>query len=337
MLLYPGFNFVPVGTTDFKTVMEDGQESLFMHAPASLDFQPPPGIYSVQATYGIQRIAVSDAGCIQAKPDGIGVSIVLRHGGEETILTHNEINPFQTATDVGPQHLAYTGIEVAEGDTLTYRVDAGPAGKNVSCDWTYVRDLMLVQSSAANAPASRNARAVAAGHAPVNRDAYPGFNLAPLQSGLRVVVDEGKKSVFLHAPATLSFAPDAGRYRITATFGLQSVAVSDPGCRKAGADGVGTSLVLRHGSKETRLWHAEVDPFRSAGDLGAHQAMVAAVDVAPGDQIDWRVDPGHGGENTSCDWSYLRDVVFTRNDTGAANRPAAQPDTSKTGMQKTDH
>ncbi len=335
MLLYPGFNLMPVGTHDFKTVMEDGQESLFMHAPASLDFQPPPGIYSVKATYGIQRIAVDDPGCIQSKPDGVGVSIVLRHGGEETILSHNEINPFEIAADVGPQQLALAGVEVAEGDTLTYRVDAGPSGKNVSCDWTYVRDLMFVQSSAANAPASRNAAAV--GHAPVNRDAYPGFNLAPLETGLRIIVDDGKKSVFLHAPATLSFAPAAGRYRITATFGLQSVAVSDPGCRKAGADGIGASLVLRHGSKETRLWHGRSIRSAAPATFGAHQAMVAAVDVAPGDRIDWRVDPGHDGQNTSCDWSYLRDVVFKRNDVGAADRPATQPDASRKGKQKTDH
>lgn len=298
MLLYPGFNLVPVGSTDFKTVMEDGQESLFMHAPASLDFQPAPGRYSVKATFGIQGIAVHDTGCIKAIPDGIGVSIILRHDGEETVLSHSQIDPFHVARDVGPQRLDVTGIEVAEGDTVTYRVDSGPAGKNVSCDWSYVRDLQFVRQPGATAAESR--------------DMYPGFNIASLTTGLRVVIDEGKPSVFLHAPATMSFAPAAGRYRISATFGLQSVALSDPGCRKAGADGVGASLVLRHGSKQTRLWHAELDPYRNERDAGPHQALVAAVQIMPGDEVDWRIDPGHGGDNTSCDWSYVRDFVFAR-------------------------
>jgi hypothetical protein len=324
MLLYPGFNLIPVGTTTFKTVMEDGQESLFMHAPASLDFKPSPGRYAVTGTFGIQRIAVNDAGCIRAKPDGIGVSIVLRHGDNESVLLHNEINPFQVARDAGPQRLSINGVDVAEGDIVTYRVDAGPEGKNVSCDWTYVRDLLFAPSSAAATPAL-----------PVNSKPYPGFNLAPRESTLRIVVDEGKESVFLHAPATVSFAPDAGRYRIAATFGLQSIAVSDAGCRKAGADGIGASLVLRHGNRETRLWHGEVDPFRNAADRGPHQADVAAVDVAAGDLVDWRVDPGHGGGNTSCDWSYLRDVVFSR---GRAGSPNAVPrKTEAAGGAKNNH
>lgn len=323
MLLYPGFDFIPVGTTDFKTVMEDGQESLFMHAPAALDFQPPPGRYSARATFGIQRIAVNDAGCIKAIPDGIGVSMVLRHYGEETILSHREIDPFHEPKDVGPQRLDVAGIEVAEGDTVSYRVDAGPAGKNVSCDWSYVRDLLFTPQSGAAAAD--------------NRGMYPGFNIAPLTTGLRVVVDEGKPSVFLHAPGTITFAPQAGHYRITATFGLQSVALSDPGCRKAGADGIGASLILRHGSKETRLWHAEVDPYRNERDRGPHQAALASVDITPGDEVDWRIDPGHGGNNTSCDWSYVRDFVFARGGAGAKTTAAPPANADHPGAKRSGH
>ena len=70
--------------------------------------------------------------------------------------------------------------------------------------------------------------------------------------------------------------------------------------------------MLRHGSKQTRLWHAELDPYRNERDAGPHQALVAAVQIMPGDEVDWRIDPGHGGDNTSCDWSYVRDFVFAR-------------------------
>ena len=36
------------------------------------------------------------------------------------------------------------------------------------------------------------------------------------------------------------------------------------------------------------------------------------VDVDDGDSVDYRVDPGHGGNNTSCDWTYVRNLVMVR-------------------------
>ncbi len=328
MLRYPGFNQMPVGTTDFKTIMEDGQESLFMHAPAALDFQPSPGTYSLKATFGIQRIAINDAGCMKALPDGIGAAFVLRHGDAETVLVHRQINPFHDVKDVGAQRLEVDAVEITQGDTLTYRVDTGPEGKNVSCDWSYVRDLMFIP--VAGAPSTGIAAATRAASTapttPVKRVPYPGFNLAPLTPDLRVVVDDGKESVFLHAPAQIAFAPAPGRYHIAATYGLQSVALADPGCIGAGADGVGVSLVLRHAGKESVLRHVEIDPFRSARDRGPHQLAVAGIEIAAGDGVDWRVDPGHGGNNTACDWSYVRDLTFTRSG-AAGEHPAVQPRT----------
>jgi hypothetical protein len=54
---------------------------------------------------------------------------------------------------------------------------------------------------------------------------------------------------------------------------------------------------------------------------------LGAVDIAANDVIDYRVDPGHQGSNTSCDWSYVHELKFTRN--GADARKPARPDTAR--------
>jgi hypothetical protein len=298
LLIYPGFNVAPSGETDFRTIVEDGQEAVFIHAPGTIPFQPAPGRYLVTATYGLQRIAIGDSGCRQLNPDGIGVSFVLLHDGREAVLAHESIDPFHVPRDTGPHRLSVDGVEIAAGDTLEYRVDGGPAG-NVACDWGYVRDLTFTPSTAA--PISARPQP------------YPGFNLEPVTTGLRViVVDGGVPAVFLHAPTSIVFEPPAARYRISANYGLQSIAVKDPGCANAGADGIGASLVLRHGIRTSVLRHVELDPFSRAQDAGPHELSVDKVDVAAGDRIEWRVDPGHGGSNTACDWSYVRDFTFAR-------------------------
>ena len=298
LLIYPGFNVVPSGETDYRTIIEDGQESVFIHAPGTIPFQPAPGRYRVSATYGLQRIAISDSGCRQLGPDGIGVSFVMLRDGREAVLAHESIDPFRTPGDIGPHTLSIDGIEIAAGDTFEYRVDGGPAG-NVSCDWSYVRDLTFTPSTA---------EPISAKPQP-----YPGFNIEPLTTGLRVIeVDGGVPAVFLHAPASIVFEPPAGRYRISASYGLQNIAVKDPGCAKAGADGIGVSLVLQHGGRPSMLRHVELDPFSRTQDAGPHEFNADNVDVAAGDRLEWRVDSGPLGSNTACDWSYVRDFTFTR-------------------------
>jgi len=141
---------------------------------------------------------------------------------------------------------------------------------------------------------------------------YPGFNLEPAttRSPLRVVKEDGSDSLFLHAPATLSFNPTPGYYRISAIYGIQNTALTDPDCVRASPDGVGITLVLRHGDKETPLWHGGVDPFHVAQDHGAQHLRIFA-NIRAGDSVDYRVDVG-GGKNSDCDWSYLRDLKFVR-------------------------
>jgi hypothetical protein len=143
---------------------------------------------------------------------------------------------------------------------------------------------------------------------------YPGFNLMPsLEQGLAdLVTEEGHSATFLHAPAVLRFTPASGRYRISANFGVRVDALKSPAC--AAADGIGVGFVHIHEGVETALLHLELDPFHSPADRGTHRIEIESATVQAGDSIEYRVDPGHGGTNTACDWSYVRDLQFSRFD-----------------------
>jgi len=219
---------------------------------------------------------------------------------------HGELDPFHVPRDRGPQRFGMDGIDIIEGDTLDYRVDPGHRGTNVSCDWTFVRDFIFTRRGD-----------LAQG---VIEASFQGFNVQPVAKALRVILVDDKEAVFLHAPATLAFKPPPGRYTIAANFGVQSSAWQDPGCAKANADGIGVSLVLRHGDTESTLWHGEVDPFHVAKDKEGGRLNLGAIEIAAEDVVDYRVDPGHGGANTNCDWSYLRELKFTK--AAAAKAPA---------------
>jgi hypothetical protein len=143
------------------------------------------------------------------------------------------------------------------------------------------------------------------------RALYPGFDLEPVvPSDVRVVVEDAKESIFLHAPASMLFAPAPGQYGISAVFGIQNFAVTSPDCASANPDGVGVSIVLHHAGRESVLWHSDIDPFRREQDRGPQRLRAQGVDVEAGDQVEYRVDPGPSGRNTSCDWSYVRDLAF---------------------------
>jgi hypothetical protein len=139
---------------------------------------------------------------------------------------------------------------------------------------------------------------------------YPGFNLTPtdVHGTSDLIVEDGKDAMFLHAPGTLQFAPEAAHYRISGEFGIRGAALTTPNC--SAADGIGMSLVRLHEGAESQLLHIELDPFHIPKDRGARHFDVGDVAVEAGDRIEYRVDPGHGGGNTACDWSYVRDLVF---------------------------
>jgi hypothetical protein len=142
-MLYPGFNVAPLSPASVRVIDEDGKESVYLHAPAALTFMPEPGNYSIRALFGIEGAALSDPTCIKADPNGIGISLVLIHAGTPSVRRHIDIDPFHAQQHRGPQKVSLASIDVVAGDSVEYRVDAGPGGNNVSCDWSYVRDFVF--------------------------------------------------------------------------------------------------------------------------------------------------------------------------------------------------
>ena len=88
--------------------------------------------------------------------------------------------------------------------------------------------------------------------------------------------------------------------------------LKDIECARNNHDGIGASLVLNHAGNEKVLWHREVDPFHVAADRGPQHFRVQSIDIGEDDELIYRVDPGHGGQNVSCDWTYVRDFVLRR-------------------------
>ena len=147
--------------------------------------------------------------------------------------------------------------------------------------------------------------------AELRRALYPGFDLEPVApADLRVIEEGARQAIFLHAPASLLFAPAPGHYRISAAYGIQDLAMTSPDCAKEAPDGVGVSVVLHHAGHATVMWHNDIDPFQREHERGAQRLRAQNVDVEAGDRVEYRVDPGPAGSNTSCDWSYVRDLVF---------------------------
>jgi hypothetical protein len=201
----------------------------------------------------------------------------------------------------------YFAKPLARARTLQVDTDAPWQLALFERDFAVSWDTLPILHAEATAPASLRAAL------------YPGFSLAPVAPArLRVVQEDQRESVFLHAPARVVFAPAPGRYRISAVYGVQSAALTDPSCVNSSPDGVGVSILITHPGGENLVSHAELDPFHNVQDRGPHRLRVWDVDVNAGDTVEYRVDPGHGGKNTSCDWSYLRDVVFRA---GRKDRP----------------
>jgi len=144
----------------------------------------------------------------------------------------------------------------------------------------------------------------------------PGFSDAPtaVHGISNFVTEKGDDALFLHAPGQIEFRPAPGRYRISARYGIREAALIDHNCVAAKPDGIGVSIVLQHAnSGETLLLHRELDPFHLPADQGMHEFVTAEVALVAGDKVVYRVDPGHGGNNTACDWSYVRELKFGQN------------------------
>lgn len=137
---YPGFNRMPDTVNgqprQFKV---DGKPVMFLGAPGTLTFQLPTGMYEVSAKFGLMPNALTDAGCLKAHPDGVGLTVGIQ--GDLSNPTRTAyINPFRNPQD--GYAASFSGrISVKAGQTVAVLLTSGPTGSNGACDWSWIRDL----------------------------------------------------------------------------------------------------------------------------------------------------------------------------------------------------
>jgi hypothetical protein len=153
LAVYPGFNIVPSVRSGMITVVtEAGSPALFLHAQATLDFDPPPGAYALSTAYGLRTAAYESAGCAEASADGVRLQVDVLRGGQAMSQLDRNINPFRDPTARGTQSSEIPRIELAAGDRLRLTMGIGEAG-NASCDWGYVSKFQLTPLAPAPAAA----------------------------------------------------------------------------------------------------------------------------------------------------------------------------------------
>jgi hypothetical protein len=146
----------------------------------------------------------------------------------------------------------------------------------------------------------------AAAPADVVQAIYPGFNVLPSRraGNISPIVENDKPALFMHASATLEFAPPPGAYAVQIEFGLRSAAYAAPECLQAQADGVSLQLT-RAGANAQPLYARTINPYRVAADGGPQRVDLPHVDLAPGESLRLSIESGEGGGNFACDWGYV--------------------------------
>lgn len=135
---YPGFNTLPDSISgEHKIFTVDARKVLFLPAPGSMAFRLRPGTYDVSAQFGVMPNALTDAGCMRAKPDGIGLELHVT-GQPEDSTTAAYLDPFSD-----PLHRYATDFShrlvVPPGQTVELATTSGPPGSNGACDWSWIR------------------------------------------------------------------------------------------------------------------------------------------------------------------------------------------------------
>lgn len=140
-----GFSHAPSSRTGLTQLIdENGKKVLFMHAPASIQFKLPAGRYVLEGAFGIRDAAVSDAGCLAARPDGIVMKVTEPDNSPHTLLLKH-VDPFRNQKDRGPQPFSIPGINLPKAGTVLLEIGASPEGENnTECDWGYVRDIRFL-------------------------------------------------------------------------------------------------------------------------------------------------------------------------------------------------
>lgn len=146
-LVYPGFNLMPEIAHGYThTFSENGNESAGFQSPATLLFSPQPSTYDVIGTFGIQGGAFNP-GCRKANADGAGFSLIMHHSGVDSILWHEELDPFHNLPDKGPHQFRVSDVDISVDDTIEFHIDAGHGGSNLACDWIFVRNFSFLPNS----------------------------------------------------------------------------------------------------------------------------------------------------------------------------------------------
>lgn len=129
-----------------QRIDEEGRSVLFMHAPANLDFVLPTGEFILRGQFGIRSAALDDAGCLEAKADGIRLAVYsLDAEGVSHPVQTQDINPWTQASQRGAQELT-VALPRELPRHIRISVEPGPAGAHAACDWGWVEGLRLETS-----------------------------------------------------------------------------------------------------------------------------------------------------------------------------------------------
>lgn len=141
---------------------------------------------------------------------------------------------------------------------------------------------------------------------------YPGFNAVPTAiTGLHhLVTFDRQRALFLGAPGALTFRLPPGHYSVTAQFGVLPNALANAVCLRNHPDGVGLQVGVG-GNSSTPGAAQYIDPF--ADPQHRYSAnYVGQITVAANQSTVVRMNNGPPGSNGACDWSWIRNLRFTR-------------------------
>ena len=139
---------------------------------------------------------------------------------------------------------------------------------------------------------------------PALRDTFfPGFSQQPhvVTGEVRTLEEGGRRVLFMHSPAQLSFRPGAGRYRVSGEVGIVLNAFTDASCSKG--DGIEVQVA---GDADAVLAYP-YNPFADAALRPARRFELGPVAADADGVLLLKIAPGPAN-NGDCDWAYVRDV-----------------------------
>jgi len=139
---YFGFSHGAAGESHaFDMVNEGGRDVVFMHAPAWMDFDLDPGVYTARGAAGLMERITVDRECISMLPDGVAAKLTLRDStAQPRTLWQARINPFAPDGDPKEREFATAPFRIERKATLRFSFSERADRR---CDWSYLRDLQI--------------------------------------------------------------------------------------------------------------------------------------------------------------------------------------------------